>query len=99
MTEFRCGSCKELLNLSDKARFCPNCGSTSLNLVVKEQAEPAAKETIGVYTPEPDIAIVEKEDLPTGAFGGNSPSGTGLPDQVPGCKPTVKPGASEQRKK
>ena len=53
MTEFRCGSCKEISNLSQKSRYCPNCGSSSLNLVVKEQAEPAAKETIGVYTPPP----------------------------------------------
>ncbi len=53
MTEFRCDNCKEIHNLSQRAKFCPNCGSTSLNLVVKEQSEPSAKETIGVYTPEP----------------------------------------------
>ena len=51
MTQFKCGNCQEIQNLSPKSRFCPICGSSSLNLVVKEQAEPASKETIGVYTP------------------------------------------------
>ncbi len=51
MTQFKCGNCEEIQNLHPKSRFCPICGSTSLNLIVKEQAEPAAKETIGVYTP------------------------------------------------
>ena len=53
MTEFKCGNCQEIQNLHPKSRFCPICGSTSLNLVVKEQAEPASRETIGVYTPQP----------------------------------------------
>ncbi len=78
MTQFKCGSCQEIQNLSPKSRFCPICGSTSLVLVVKEQAEPSSKETVGVYTPmvaetapaptiteaEPDEAIVEEEDRP-----------------------------------
>jgi len=53
MTEFKCGNCQEIQNLHPNSRFCPICGSTSLNLVVKEQAEPASRETIGVYTPQP----------------------------------------------
>ncbi len=64
MTEFKCGSCQEIQNLSPKSRFCPICGSTSLTLIVKEQAEPGSRETIGVYTPEPDVAVVEEEDQP-----------------------------------
>jgi hypothetical protein len=47
--EYRCNSCREASSLSPKAKFCPVCGSTSLILVVKEQAEPAQKETVGVY--------------------------------------------------
>jgi hypothetical protein len=47
--EYKCGSCREISALSPKARFCPVCGSSSLVLVVKELAEPAQKETVGVY--------------------------------------------------
>jgi hypothetical protein len=47
--EYKCGSCREISALSPKARFCPVCGSSSLILVVKEQAEPVQKETVGVY--------------------------------------------------
>jgi hypothetical protein len=57
MTQFKCGNCQEIHNISPNARFCPTCGSSSLNLVVKEQVEPMSKETIGVYT-----APVEEED-------------------------------------
>ncbi len=64
MTQFKCGSCQEIQNLPPKSRFCPICGSTSLNLVVKEQAEPAAKETIGVYIPP-----VPTEGTPVGESG------------------------------
>ncbi len=67
MTQYACGNCRELSNLSPRARFCPVCGSTSLILIVKEQAEPAARETIGVYTPEPepDTVYLEEEDQPS----------------------------------
>ncbi len=34
----------------------------------------------------------------TGGFGGNSPSGTGLPDQVKGYDPTARPGESDRRR-
>ncbi len=66
MTQYTCGSCRELSNLSPRARFCPVCGSTSLVLLIKEQVEPAARESIGVYTPEPepDLAFTEEEDRP-----------------------------------
>ncbi len=63
MTQFKCGSCQEIQNLSPKSKFCPICGSTSLNLVVKEQAEPAAKETIGVYTRTDDHAEISLGDI------------------------------------
>ncbi len=36
MTEYKCGNCREVHILSPKARFCPSCGSSSLNLVIKE---------------------------------------------------------------
>ncbi len=69
MTQFKCGNCQEIQNLSPKSRFCPVCGSSSLNLLVKEQAEPAAKETIGVYTPPAlsfaDISPTEEEEDPS----------------------------------
>jgi len=52
MTEFKCGNCREVYVLSPKARFCPNCGSSSLNLIIKELKEPAQKETLGVYSPD-----------------------------------------------
>ena len=51
MTEFKCGNCREVFVLSPKARFFPNCGSSSLNLIIKELKEPAQKETLGVYSP------------------------------------------------
>jgi DNA-directed RNA polymerase subunit RPC12/RpoP len=57
MTEFKCGNCKEVLILSPQARFCPECGSTSLNLIVKELKEPAQKETLGVYSPQTNAGI------------------------------------------
>ncbi len=67
MTEYKCGNCREVHILSPKARFCPNCGSSSLNLVIKELEEPAQKETLGVYSP-PDFSSVsdekEEEDQP-----------------------------------
>ena len=47
--EYKCGNCREVSRLSPKAKFCPFCGSSSLILVVKEQAEPHQKETVGVY--------------------------------------------------
>jgi hypothetical protein len=47
--EYKCGSCREVSLLSPRAKFCPVCGSSSLILVVKELAEPAQKETVGVY--------------------------------------------------
>ena len=47
--EYKCGSCREVSVLSPKSKFCPICGSSSLILVVKEQAESPAKETVGVY--------------------------------------------------
>ncbi len=77
MTQFKCGNCQEIQKLSPKSRFCPICGSSSLNLVVKEQAEPASRETIGVYTRVGDLQvspdyteispdeIVEEEDQPS----------------------------------
>jgi hypothetical protein len=77
LTEFKCGNCKEVHILSPKARFCPNCGSSSLNLIIKELKEPAQKETLGVYSPDtihegatfPDVSlrsteIKEEEDQP-----------------------------------
>ncbi len=72
MTEYKCGNCREIHILSPKARFCPNCGSSSLNLVIKELTEPAQKETLGVYTPADtttaDFSIIidekEEEDQP-----------------------------------
>ena len=70
MTEFKCGNCKEVHVLNSRAKFCPNCGSSSLNLVIKELTEPAQKETLGVYSPEatpvpgPDLEIKEEEDQP-----------------------------------
>jgi len=57
MTEFKCGNCKEVLILSPRARFCPECGSTSLNLIVKELKEPAQKETLGVYSPQTSAGV------------------------------------------
>jgi hypothetical protein len=54
MTEFKCGNCREVFVLSPKAKFCPECGSSSLNLIIKELTEPAQKETLGVYSPEAD---------------------------------------------
>ncbi len=47
--EYKCGSCREVSVLSPKSKFCPICGSSSLILVVKEQVEPAQRETVGVY--------------------------------------------------
>jgi len=77
LTEFKCGNCREVHILSPKARFCPNCGSSSLNLIVKELKEPAQKETLGVYSPDtihepttqPDLSlrfsdVKEEEDQP-----------------------------------
>jgi len=72
LTEFKCGNCREVFVLSPKAKFCPNCGSSSLNLLIKELKEPAQKETLGVYSPEeilgPDFPAVndqkEEEDQP-----------------------------------
>jgi len=75
MTEFKCGNCREVYVLSPKARFCPNCGSSSLNLIIKELKEPAQKETLGVYSPRvgPDVQlpsidtaelVKEEEDQP-----------------------------------
>ena len=80
LTEFKCGNCREVHVLSPKAKFCPNCGSSSLNLIIKELKEPAQKETLGVYSPETkespykiaseagqeayDEAIKEEEDQP-----------------------------------
>jgi len=67
MTEFKCGNCKEVLILSPRARFCPECGSTSLNLIVKELKEPAQKETLGVYSPQNttgiDVGSIETTEL------------------------------------
>lgn len=67
MTEFKCGNCKEVLILSPRARFCPECGSTSLNLIVKELKEPAQKETLGVYSPQTtarlEVGTVETAEL------------------------------------
>jgi len=77
LTEFKCGNCREVYILSPKAKFCPNCGSSSLNLVIKELKEPAQRETLGVYSPDtiheaatqPDFSptssdIKEEEDQP-----------------------------------
>ena len=67
MTEFKCGNCREVYVLSPKARFCPNCGSSSLNLIIKELKEPAQKETLGVYSPRESDNISdqkEEEDQP-----------------------------------
>ena len=67
--EYKCGSCREISVLSPKSKFCPICGSSSLVLVVRELAEPAQKETVGVYksatiaASEPD-ATTEEEDRP-----------------------------------
>jgi hypothetical protein len=67
MTEFKCGSCREVFVLSPKAKFCPNCGSSSLNLVIKELTEPAQKETLGVYSPRTvapiDAGIIDTAGL------------------------------------
>jgi hypothetical protein len=57
MTEFKCGNCREVFVLSPKAKFCPHCGSSSLNLVIKELTEPAQKETLGVYSPRSEAPI------------------------------------------
>jgi len=78
--EYKCGSCREISSLSPRAKFCPVCGSSSLILVVKEQAEPTQKETVGVYSSatidvsyskvatltesEPDVTPKEEEDRP-----------------------------------
>lgn len=52
MPEYKCGNCKETLSLSPRAKFCPECGSSSLNMIIKEvKAEPSSKETVGVYSP------------------------------------------------
>jgi len=59
LTEYKCGNCREVHVLSPKARFCPDCGSSSLHLVIKELKEPAQKETIGVYSPPPTMAELE----------------------------------------
>jgi len=43
MTEYKCGNCREISRLGPSARFCPYCGSSSLNLIIKEASEePAA---------------------------------------------------------
>ncbi len=52
MPEYKCGNCSEHFKAGPKARFCPYCGSSSLNLVIRELKEPAQKETVGVYEPE-----------------------------------------------
>lgn len=62
--EYKCGSCREVISLSPKAKFCPVCGSSSLILVVKEQAEPHQKETVGVHKTATSRLEV---DLPSGA--------------------------------
>jgi len=65
MTEYKCGNCREVHVLSPKAKLCPNCGSSSLSLLIKELTEPTQKETLGVYSPpEPDTSIKEEEDQP-----------------------------------
>ncbi len=77
LTEFKCGNCKEVHILSPKARFCPDRGSSSLNLIIKELKEPAQRETLGVYSPDtihepaiqPDFSLrssdaKEEEDQP-----------------------------------
>ncbi len=99
MTEFRCGSCKEVHNLSQKARYCPNCGSSSLNLVVKEQAEPATRETIGVYSPKIEtVAATAPAFIPNSVAEGIQVKGV---DDAPGFsepdpEPTSPAEAEEQ---
>ncbi len=70
MTQFKCGNCQEIHNITHKTRFCPTCGSTSLNLVVKEQAESMSKETIGVYTSvvEQDSRVATVQNIETVAY-------------------------------
>lgn len=80
MTEYKCGNCAEVFVLSPKAKFCPECGSSSLKMVIKELKEPSQKETIGVYSPTatpaelglspdelslaPGLEIKDEEDRP-----------------------------------
>jgi len=37
MPEYQCGNCREASRLGPSARFCPYCGSSNLNLVIKEE--------------------------------------------------------------
>jgi len=64
--EYKCGSCREVSALSPKSKFCPICGSSSLILVVKEQAEPHQKETVGVHkTATLGVDLGTKSEKPT----------------------------------
>jgi len=63
MTEYKCGNCREVLILSPKARLCPECGSSSLNLVIKELREPAQRETLGVYSPNIEIPAIDTAEI------------------------------------
>jgi hypothetical protein len=53
MTQYQCGNCRELSLLGPSARFCPYCGSSSLILVIKEEAE----------QPRPGPGVADVEDL------------------------------------
>ncbi len=65
MTEYKCGSCREIHLLKQGSRFCPSCGSTSLVLVIKELVEPAQKETLGVYTPPENVTQLDVSNITT----------------------------------
>lgn len=64
MTEYKCGNCSEISRLGPNARFCPYCGSTSLNLVIKEESALVPfyrlEQMPGVTEPDYDIEAIKR---------------------------------------
>jgi len=49
MTEYQCGNCREFSRLGPSARFCPYCGSSSLNLIIKEGPDEIRKAALDLH--------------------------------------------------
>ena len=75
-SEYKCGNCREIFVLSPKSKFCPECGSSSLNLIIKELKEPPQKESLGVYSPAPDVRSVLGPIEPEEILGSSEPDVT-----------------------